>query len=190
MANFAQRSDLLADLAEDRAVADLVNEHAYWEEVTRKRFQRYFDTLRSEFLDLVNGRYRVASVPSKEVGSGTLKPRKVGATSFASANHSFVLEPGHVYGFIADSTSGVPVGLNVRKKDTSEFLKDEKDAQQAPPGLAPSTLVSVKEKTSVDVTVFGMISQPADYVLYAYTWDEPKVPDTTDTNTTNAASPP
>ena len=40
-------------------------------------------------------------------------------------------EPGRVYGFIADAEGGVPVGINVKKEGTDEFLRDAKDKRQS-----------------------------------------------------------
>jgi hypothetical protein len=83
-----------------------------------------------------------------------------------------VLEPGHVYGFIADAKSGVRLAINVRKAGSDEFLRDAKDPRQTSvPELAPSAWVTVTEPTKVDIDLSGLISQPARYALYVYDWD-------------------
>jgi hypothetical protein len=84
------------------------------------------------------------------------------------------LEPGHIYGFIADAASGVMIALNVKKQGTAEFLRDEKDKRQTSvPELAPTAWVTVKEPTPVEIGVLGMTARPANYTLYVYDWSEP-----------------
>ncbi len=62
--------------------------------------------------------------PTREkVGEGTLKPSRSGSASFDSKSYSLILEPGHVYGFIANSKSGIPIALNVKRQGTSSFLE-------------------------------------------------------------------
>ena len=53
---------------------------SYWDQAA-KRFINYFDSATS-FVALADERYGVSGAKQEEVGSGTLKPRKRGATSF------------------------------------------------------------------------------------------------------------
>jgi hypothetical protein len=129
------------------------------------------------FVDLADNRYGVNEPVRKEIDSGTLEPRKTGSFSFVSSTSSYTLEPGHIYGFIADAKSGVRLALNVRKAGSDEFLRDAKDPrQESVPELAPSAWVTVTEPTTVEIDVSGLISQPAKYVLYVYDWDSAAVP--------------
>ena len=101
--------------------------------------------------------------------------------------YNFVLEPAHVYGFIADAKSGVRIALNVNKQGTSEFLKDAKDPRpMSVSELAPTAWVTVSEETPVEINVLGWIDQPADYVVYVYDWTNPGE---TPSATTSSAAP-
>ena len=71
----------------------------------------------------------------------------------------------------------MPVGINVKKKGTSEFLRDAKDPRQSSElELAPTAWVTVPEPMTLDVVVWSLVTQPAKYALHAYSWDEPKSP--------------
>ena len=50
--------------------------------------------------------------------------------------------------------------------------------------LAPATWVTVDETTPVEVNVFAMTKQPADYELYVYDWVEPGENPSADASTT------
>jgi hypothetical protein len=171
--NFALRIDSLVDLADGEAAQNLAADRFYWEAAAQK-FDSYFEGAAKDFVALAAERYGVADATTVEIGKGTLEPRKAGALSFVSASYQFEAEPGHVYGFIAEAKSGVLIGINVKKKGTSEFLRDEKDPRKTnEPELAPTVWLTVKEKTPVEIDVGSLTSQPADYVLRAYIWDEP-----------------
>jgi hypothetical protein len=171
MINFAQRADLLDDLKNGVAESELAADQTYWDQAAQK-FVSYFVVAAKEFVDLAGKRYGVDVPARKEIGGGTLEPRKTGSFSFVSATHSYVLEPGHVYGFIADAKSGVRLALNVRKAGSDEFLRDAKDPrQESVPELAPSAWITVAEPTTVELDVSGLISQPAKYALYVFDWD-------------------
>jgi hypothetical protein len=170
MINFAQRADLLDDLRNGAAEDELVADQAYWELATRK-FVSFFVFAAKEFASLTSERYKVGDPVRKEIGGGTLKPRRAGSYSFASETHSYVLEPGHVYGFIADAKSGVRLALNVRKAGSDEFLRDAKDPRKSNvPELAPTAWITVTEPTTVDIDISGLIALPAKYALYIYDW--------------------
>jgi hypothetical protein len=169
--NFAQRIDLLDDLNTGAAAQELAADEDYWDQAAKK-FVNYFASATKDFVALAAERYGVSGAKQKEIGSGTLTPRKPGATSFVSASHHYVLEPGRVYGFIADGKSGVRVGLNVKKEGSAEFLRDAKDPRQTSvPELAPTAWVTVDKTTPVDIDVWSLTAQPADYVLHVYDWD-------------------
>ena len=183
--NFAQRVDLLEELDKGIADRELAADQDYWKTAANK-FANYFESAAKSFVALAAERYGVGDATKQEIGKGTLKPRKEGATSLVVATHGFVLEPGHIYGFIADARSGIRIGLNVRKQGSSELLKDAKDPRQTSvPELAPTTWITVNEKTPVDIDVLGMTAQPAEYVLYIYDWINPA--ETPSTATSQAA---
>ena len=187
MVNFAQRIDLLEGLqggAADRKIAD---DWSYWEQAA-KRYVKYFEDAADHLTDLAKEHYGVADTTREKVGEGTLNPSRSGSASYDSKSYSLILEPGHVYGFIANSKSGIPIALNVKRQGTSEFLGDKSvppeaaGAEQAP--LAPTTRVTVDKETEVDVNVFGMITEPTDYELYVYDWVKPGENPSADASTT------
>ncbi len=176
--NFAQRIDSLEDLVDGEATKHLAADRLYWEAAAQK-FDSYFEGAAKDFVALAAERYGVSGAKTEEIGKGTLEPRKAGAMSFVSASYDFEAEPGHVYGFIAEAKSGVLIGINIKKKGTSEFLRDAKDPRKTnEPELAPTAWLTVKEKTPVEIDVGSLTSQPAEYVLRAYIWDEPKTAET------------
>lgn len=173
MINFAQRADLLDDLKSGVADRELAADQAYWDQAAQK-FVSYFVVAAKAFVDLSGKRYGVNEPVRKEIGSGMLEPRKTGSYSFVSSTYSYELEPGHVYGFIADAKSGVRLALNVRKAGSDEFLRDAQDKrQESVPELAPNAWVTVTEPTIVEIDISGLISQAAKYALYVYDWDGP-----------------
>ena len=170
MINFAQRADLLDDLRHGEAESELEADQAYWEQATQK-FVSFFVFAAKEFASVASERYKVGDTARKEIGGGTLEPRHPGSYSFASETYSYVLEPGHVYGFIADAKSGVRLALNVRKAGSDEFLRDAKDPRKSNvPELAPTAWITVTEPTTVDIDISGLIALPAKYALYVYDW--------------------
>jgi len=173
--NFAQRVDLLKDLASGAADPQLNEEKAYWQEAADKfDIHSYFESAAEDFTALAAQIYGVSDGKEQEIGKATLVPRQTGVTSFVSKTYSFELEPGHVYGFMADGKSGVFLGLNVKKKGSAEFLRDEQDPKKtSEPELAPTVLVTVKEPTPIDIDVWSSTPLPADYVLRVYTWVKP-----------------
>jgi hypothetical protein len=176
MINFAQRVDLLDDLRNGVADSELAVDQTYWDQASQK-FVSYFVVAAKALVDLAGKRYGVDEPVRKEIGGGTLEPRKTGSFSFVSETHSYKLEPGHIYGIIADAKSGVRLALNVRKAGSDQFLRDAKDPrQESVPELAPSAWITVSEPTMVDIDVSGLISQPAKYALYVYDWDGAAVP--------------
>jgi hypothetical protein len=178
LVNFAQRIDLLDDLNRGTAEADrkVAGDWNYWEEAAKK-FVRYFESAADELTDSAKARYGVGETTREKMGEGALTPSKTGSASYDSKSYSLTLQPGHVYGFIANSKSGIPIALNVKKQGTSEFLSEKADRpdaegpEQAP--LAPTVRVTVDQQTQVDVNVFGMITEPAEYELYVYDWVKP-----------------
>jgi hypothetical protein len=171
--NFAQRVDLLDDLLRGAAERQLADDQSYWKEAAKK-FTSYFESADEAFVALAAERYGVEQGEKQITAKGRLEPRKPGTMSFVSATHSMVLQPGHLYGFIADAESGVRIALNVKKQGTAEFLRDAKDPRQTSvPELAPTAWVTVQEPTPVEVDVLAMTAQPADYTIYVYDWSNP-----------------
>jgi hypothetical protein len=173
--NYAQRIDLLADLAAGKADEELTREESYWSRMAAQ-FDSYFASAAKAFTDLAKERYAVADAAQQtEMGNGTLDAGKVKSFKLVSKSYSYQAEPGRIYGFIADAESGVPVGINVKKAGTSEFLRDAKDPRQTSElELAPTAWVTVSEPTELEVIVWSLLTQPAKYKLHAYSWPQPK----------------
>ena len=149
---------------------------------------KYFENAADRLTDLAKEHYGVADTTREKVGEDTLKPSRSGSASYDLKSYSLTLAPGHVYGFIANSKSGIPIALNVKRQGTSEFLGDKSvppeaaGPEQAP--LAPTARVTVDKETEVDVNVFGMITEPAAYELYVYDWVAPSKNPSADASTT------
>ncbi len=173
--NFAQRVDLLQHLAAGDAEAELSADEAYWQ-ARGEEFDDYFDVAVSDFEALAKKRYAVSQATNEEIGAGKLDAGDADSYKLVSKSYAFRAEPGKVYGFIADAENGVPIGINVKNKATSQFLRDAKDERQTSElELAPTAWVTVAEPTTVDVIVWSLIAQPAKYALYAYEWSAPNV---------------
>lgn len=171
--NFAQRIDLLRDLAQGAADQHLVDDQAYWQQAAQQ-FDHYFDVAAKSFEDLAKERYGAGEPEKKAMPQGRLDPGTVTSLKLVSTSYEFEALPNHVYGFIADATSGIPVGINVKDKTTSEFLRDKKDPRQSSElELAPTAWVTVDKPTKLEVIVWSPLAQPADFVLYAYDWAGP-----------------
>lgn len=171
--NFAQRADLLQHLADNNADEELAEDETYWQ--TRgKEFADYFDVAVADFEALAKKRYAVGKGNTSVLGSGTLHAGDADSFKLVSKTYAFKAEPGKIYGFIADAESGVPIGINVKDKATSAFLRDAKDRRQTSElELAPTAWVTVKEPTTLEVIVWSLVTQPAKYELHAYEWSEP-----------------
>jgi len=171
--NFAQRADLLRHLADNNADEELAEDEDYWQ--TRgKEFADYFDVATADFEALAKKRYAVGKGNTSVLGSGTLDAGGADSFKLVSKTYDFKAEPGKVYGFIADAESGVPIGINVKDKATSAFMRDAKDKRQTSElELAPTAWITVKEPTTLEVIVWSLVTQPAKYELHAYEWSEP-----------------
>jgi hypothetical protein len=122
---------------------------------------------------------------------GTLDPGEVSSLKLVSATYDFTAVPGRVYGFIANAASGIPVGINVKDKGTSQFLRDKKDPRQSSElELAPTAWVTVDKPTDLQVIVWSPLAQKADFVLYAYDWEEPKPSAANEAEAAQSATPP
>ena len=174
LVNFAQRADLLLALDSGSADSELEKERTYWKEAG-KIFDRYYQIAVSAFLSDAKERYAVDEGATTVMGNDVLDPGKTNSFRLVSKTYTFEAKPGFVYGFIADAESGVPVGINVKKQGTSEFLRDAKDPRQTSElELAPTAWVTVPEPTTIEVIVWSLVTQPANYVLHAYSWEQPK----------------
>ena len=172
--NFAQRVDLLRELAEGKAADELATDATYWDK-TAAQFDDYFQVAVKSFEDLARQRYKVGEGQDTLMGNGVLD---AGDTkSFKLVQKAYTLEavPGRVYGFIADAEGGVPIGINVKKEGTDEFLRDAKDPRQSSElELAPTAWVTVSEPTTLEIIVWSLVTQPAKFALHAYSWEEAK----------------
>ena len=172
--NFAQRVDLLEDLAGGAVDQKLAEDQAYWRK-TAQQFDDYFKVAVKAFAELAQSRYAVGEGKDTVVDNGVLDAGKVDSFKLVSKTYTFAAKPGQVYGFIADAESGVPVGINVKQQGTSKFIRDAKDPRQSSElELAPTAWVTVPEPMTLDVIVWSLVAQPARYVLHAYSWEEPK----------------
>jgi V8-like Glu-specific endopeptidase len=180
LVNFAQRIDLLSGIGD--GTSELSDEKAYWKDAAKK-FENFFENAAHNLVELAGERYDVKGGNARQsVGTGTLEP---GTSSFDADFHHWVLKPGHVYGFIADSESGAPIALSVTKSGSSQTLKDKADPRPAPVlEIAPTAWVTVEEETPFDIKVFSSVDKPADYKLYVYDWEKP-----VGTSATEASAP-
>jgi hypothetical protein len=176
LVNFAQRVDLLRELADGKAADELAQDEAYWNK-TAEQFDHYFDVAVKAFKDLAAQRYKVGEGQDTLVGNGVLDAGDAKSFKLVQKTYTIDATPGHIYGFIADAEGGVPIGINVKKKGTDEFLRDAKDPRQSSElELAPTAWITVTEPTPLEVIVWSLVTQPAKYALHAYTWDEPTTP--------------
>ena len=172
--NFAQRVDLLKELADGKASDELAADQDYWRK-TAAQFDDYFQVAVQSFEDVAKTRYKVGDGAETELGNGVLDSGDAKSFKLVQKTYQFKAEPGHVYGFIADAEGGVPIGINVKKQGTDEFLRDAKDPRQSSElELAPTAWVTVNEPATLDVIVWSLVTQPAKFTLHAYSWEEPK----------------
>jgi hypothetical protein len=175
--NFAARVDLLTALNDGTAAEQLAAEDKYWDEASeRLKFDRYFDTAAKVFADTTAERYGVEE-PAKVVtlGEGVLDPGDSETAKFVQVTYPFKAEPGHIYGFIANAESGVPIVINVKKQGTSDYVRDKLDPRVTnEPELAPTAWVS--EPMDIDIVVSTRTELPAEYELMVYDWPQPQPP--------------
>ena len=190
--NFAARADLLDALRAGKDEEQLAVEQSYWQEAAQ-HFASYFDSAAAAFVALAKERYNVGDAETAEIDKGTLGKPDVKKATFVKvpyvldgqAKPGWKAEPGFVYGFIAYSKSGVPIGVNVTEKGSTEFLRDKQDPRKTSEReLAPTAWVTVSKPTDLEVSLWSFTDRPADYVLYAYRW---KLPDSSEA--ASAASP-
>ncbi len=183
--NFAARADLLDALRTGKDKQQLAEDESYWE-VAGKRFASYFDSAAEAFVALAKDRYKVGEAETAEIDNGTLGTPDIKKAAFVKvpyildgqAKPGWKAEPGFVYGFIAYSKSGVPIGINVTEKGSTEFLRDKLDPRKTSEReLAPTAWVTVTKPTELEVSLWSFTDRPADYVLYVYRW---KTPDSTE----------
>jgi S1-C subfamily serine protease len=174
--NFAQRVDLLRALADGKAADKLAQDQVYWDK-TAKQFDNYFDVAVKAFKDLAAQRYNVGEGHDTLMGSGVLDSGDAKSFKLVQKTYTIAAVPGHLYGFIADAEGGVPIGINVKKQGTDEFLRDAKDPRQSSElELAPTAWVTVTAPTTLEVIVWSLVTQPAKYALHVYSWEEPTTP--------------
>jgi hypothetical protein len=172
--NFAQRVDLLRELAEGKAADELATDEGYWQK-TAAQFDDYFQVAVKAFQDLAKQRYKVGEGEDTLMGNGVLDAGDTKSFKLVQKTYTIQAVPGRVYGFIADAEGGVPIGINVKRDGTDEFLRDAKDPRQSSElELAPTAWITVTEPTTLDVIVWSLVTQPAKFALHAYSWDEPK----------------
>lgn len=173
--NFAQRVDLLAELKDGDAAGELADDRRYWD-ARGEQFDDYFDVAKEDFVKLTKSRYDVGDAAEAMIAGGG-DAQLVGSgdsLKLVSKTYTYDVEPDKVYGFIADSKSGVPIGINVKDKATSKFLRDAKDPRQTSElELAPTAWITVEQPTTAEVIVWSLVDQPAEYELYAYEWPKP-----------------
>jgi Trypsin-like peptidase domain/FHA domain len=173
--NFAQRADLLQELARGQADDALAEDKTYWES-QGAQFDDYFDVAAAEFVKLAKSRYDVDKATETMIAGGD-EAKLVGhgdRLKLVSKTYTRDVEPGKIYGFIADSKSGIPIGINVKDKATASFLRDAKDPRQTSElELAPTAWITVDEPKTVEIIVWSLVDQPAEYELFAYEWPKP-----------------
>lgn len=173
--NFAQRVDLLSELETGEADEELAEDKTYWN-AQSAQFDDYFDVAVQDFVKLTKSRYEVDE-PKETLIAGGIEAKLAGGgdrLKLVSNTYTYEVEPGKIYGFIADSKSGVPIGINLKDRSTSKFLRDAKDPRQTSElELAPTAWITADKPTTLEVIVWSLVDQPADYELYAYEWPEP-----------------
>lgn len=173
--NFAARVDLLGYLKDGEAEQRLAQDKSYWDEAS-KQFDNFFTAAATAFVNLTRERYGVDDAPKIETleSKGSLDPGATQSVKFlTSKSYPFEAKPGHVYGFIAEAKSGVPISIAVKRKGTEEFVRDSKDPRQvSEPELAPTAWVS--EPMELEVSVWSLTELPADYELKVYDWEAPR----------------
>jgi V8-like Glu-specific endopeptidase len=171
--NFAQRVDLLRELAEGKAADKLAADETYWDK-TAAQFDDYFQVAVKAFEDLAKQRYKVGEGEDTLMGNGVLDAGDTKSFKLVQKTFKFDAVPGRVYGFIADAEGGVPIGINVKKEGTDQFLRDAKDPRQSSElELAPTAWVTVTEPTTLEIIVWSLVAEPAKFALHAYSWEEP-----------------
>lgn len=188
LVNFAQRADLLAglepcesdDLREEnrncRAERELAEHKTYWD--TRgAQFDDYFNVAEKGFVKLAKSRYKVGNARKTVIADGADAKLAGSGDSLklVSKTYAFDVEPGKLYGFIADSKSGVPIGINLKDRATSKFLRDARDPRKTSElELAPTAWITVDRPKTLEVIVWSLVAQPAEYELFAYEWGAPE----------------
>ncbi len=168
--NFAARVDLIDALRDGEAEQKLALDEVYWNEAS-KQFDNYFTAAATAFVDLTRERYGVGDAPKIElIGKGSLDPGKAKSVKFVTSEaFPFKALPGHVYGFIADAESGVPISLTVTRQGTEEFVRDKKDPRRVnEPELAPTAWIT--EPMELEISVWSLTELPADFELKVYDW--------------------
>jgi Trypsin-like peptidase domain len=172
--NFAQRVDLLKYLADDKAAQEVEEDKTYWQKAAAQ-FDDYFDVAMQSFAKLAKSTYAAGDGGERLKKSGVLDAGQADSYKNVSQTYELQAEPGKIYGFIADAKGGVPVGINVKNKSTSKFLRDKRDQRQTSElELAPTAWVTVTEPTTLEIVVWSLIAQPAEYELHAFEWAAPK----------------
>jgi hypothetical protein len=175
--NFAARVDLLSALDDGTAAEQLTAEGKYWDEASKRLdFDRYFDTAAKVFVDTTAERYGIEEPAKIEtIGKGKLDPGDAEMAKFVQATYPFKAEPGHLYGFIANAESGVPIVINLKRHGTSDYVRDKMDPRETNDhGLAPTAWVS--EPMDLDIIVSTRTEMPAEYELKVYDWARPQPP--------------
>jgi S1-C subfamily serine protease len=168
--NFAARADLIEALRDGDAEQKLALDEDYWNEAS-KQFDNYFTAAATAFVDLTRERYGVGDAPKIEsLGAGSLDPGNTKSVKFVTSQaFPFKALPGHVYGFIADAESGVPISITVKRQGSEEFVRDKKDPRQVnEPELAPTAWVT--EPMELEISVWSLTELPADFELKVYDW--------------------
>jgi len=186
--NYAQRVDLLRELEDGDAAKEIADDERYWHK-TAAQFDDYFGFAVAAFEDLATSRYKVGKGEAKQIGEGVLDPGSSKSIKLVQQTFEFKAEPGRIYGFIADAEGGVPIGINVKKAGTDEFLRDAKDQRKSSePELAPTAWVTVSEPATLEIVVWSLVKQPAKFSLHAYSWEEPKTASASPSDSQPAAS--
>ena len=172
----------------DKAAEELATDESYWQK-TAAQFDDYFQVAVKAFEDLAKQRYKVGEGEDTLMGNGVLDAGDTKSFKLVQKTYTLQAVPGRVYGFIADAEGGVPIGINVKKEGTDEFLRDAKDPRQSSElELAPTAWVTVSEPTTLDVIVWSLVTQPAKFALHAYSWEEPKTSSASPADSRSAAS--
>jgi hypothetical protein len=183
--NYAQRADVLRNLIKGRSADSLKKDQAYWASRIEE-IDTYFAPISTAFAGDTAKRFEVDGSPEAlPVRTGEIVVPKgdhgceLKAKVFAEQVQEFNLEPGFIYGFIAESSTP----LNIR-------LNDEQRTVGVPRrGPLPGSWLRVESQMKVSATVWLLTESPIPYKLHVYRWKLPASSPATNEPTTATASP-
>jgi hypothetical protein len=170
--NYAQRSDLLADLVSGKADATVEEEKAYWEKQTAK-LKRGFDAIVASLLDGAKPQPAATPVAAQEdeftfAASDRIKGRDAANKDVVTRRkaHKVAMHAGTRHTFIAYAQEKAYIGLYV--------FADGKPVERVErQSWFPSISYTAPRDGNVDVYVAGP-DEDVTYTFLDYVWDVPR----------------